>query len=103
MMEKCVSRCNCIQTKKPNTSVDKIFTVLDDRLKTASISDYSIHLDPQSNTLLGVFRRAGGHKSDDLPSHPVLKKLQTYMAAIMVTGPDNETVAIPLTQVFHLP
>ncbi|TYC65171.1 L-rhamnose mutarotase [Stappia sp. BW2] len=71
-------------------------------LKEAGISDYSIHLDPETNILFGVLWRQDGHTMDDLPNHPVMQKWWAHMADVMATKPDNEPVAMPLTTVFHM-
>ena len=71
-------------------------------LKDAGISDYSIHLDPETDILFGVLWRQDGHKMDDLPNHPVMRKWWAHMADVMATKPDNEPAATPLTTVFHM-
>ncbi len=81
---------------------DEIWPELVELLKKAGISDYSIHLDPETNILFGVLWRTDGHTMDDLPSHPVMRKWWVHMADVMATQPDNEPVAVPLTTVFHL-
>ncbi|ERP94029.1 L-rhamnose mutarotase [Labrenzia sp. C1B10] len=81
---------------------DEIWPELVALLKDAGISDYSIHLDPETDILFGVLWRQNGHKMDDLPNHPVMRKWWAHMADVMATKPDNEPVAIPLTTVFHM-
>ncbi len=71
-------------------------------LKGAGVSDYSIHLDAETNTLFGVLWRSDNHKMADLPSHPVMRRWWAHMADIMETKPDNEPVAMPLETVFHM-
>ena len=71
-------------------------------LKEAGVSDYSIHLDRETNTLFGVLCRTDDHRMADLPSHPVMKRWWAHMADIMATKPDNEPIARPLVTVFHL-
>jgi len=71
-------------------------------LKNAGVSDYSIHLDDETNTLFGVLWRRGDHTMADLPGHPVMKRWWAYMADIMETRPDNEPIAVPLETVFHM-
>lgn len=82
---------------------DAIWPELVGLLHAAGISDYSIHLDPETNLLIGVLIRKDGHTMGDLPQSPVMQKWWAYMADIMETGPDNAPVAVPLTQVFHMP
>jgi L-rhamnose mutarotase len=81
---------------------DEIWPELSALLKEAGVSDYSIHLDPETNILFGVLWRKAGHTMADLPKQPVMKKWWAHMADIMETHPDNEPVAKPLTNVFHM-
>lgn len=82
---------------------DEIWPELVDLLKGAGVSDYSIHLDEETGILFGVLWRTEDHGMDDLPKHPVMQKWWAYMADIMETHPNNEPVATPLTNVFHMP
>lgn len=81
---------------------DEIWPELVALLKEAGVSDYSIHLDAETNTLFGVLWRGADHTMDDLPDHPVMKRWWAHMADIMETKPDNEPVAVPLETVFHM-
>jgi L-rhamnose mutarotase len=81
---------------------DAIFPELVTLLKEAGVSDYSIHLDEETDTLFGVLWRREGHGMADLPSHPVMQRWWAHMADIMQTKPDNEPVATPLTLLFYL-
>ena len=82
---------------------DEIWPELVALLKDAGVSDYSIHLDAETNILFGVLWRKDGHGMDALPSHPVMQKWWAHMADIMETQADNEPVATPLETVFHMP
>ncbi len=82
---------------------DAIWPELVELLKEAGVSDYSIHLDAETNTLFGVLWRTEDHKMTDLPSHRVMKRWWAHMADIMETKPDNEPVAVPLVTVLHMP
>ena len=82
---------------------DAIWPDLSALLKDAGVSDYSIHLDAETDTLFAVLWRTDGHGMDDLPNHPVMQKWWAHMADIMATKPNNEPVATPLETVFHLP
>jgi L-rhamnose mutarotase len=82
---------------------DAIWPDLVALLTEAGISDYSIHLDEETNLLFGVLWRTDDHKMADLSSHPVMQKWWAYMADIMETRADNEPVAVPLKTVFHMP
>jgi L-rhamnose mutarotase len=82
---------------------DEIWPELVSLLKDAGVSDYSIHLDEDTNTLIGVLWRTDDHKMDDLPSHPVMRRWWDHMADIMETQADNKPVVTPLPSVFHMP
>ena len=82
---------------------DAIWRELVTLLKEAGVSDYSIHLDEETNTLFGVLWRRDDHGMAALPAHPVMQRWWAHMADIMATHPDNEPVATPLTPVFHMP
>ena len=82
---------------------DEIWPDLVALLREAGVSDYSIHLDAETNTLFGVLWRSDGHAMDALPGHPVMRRWWAHMADIMETKPDNEPVAVALETVFHMP
>lgn len=82
---------------------DDIWPELVGLLKGAGISDYSIHLDRETNILFGVLWRTDEHTMQNLPAHEVMKKWWAYMADIMETHPDNEPVAKELYTVFYMP
>ncbi|MGE6741337.1 L-rhamnose mutarotase [Allorhizobium pseudoryzae] len=82
---------------------DEIWPELVELLAQAGISDYSIHLDPETNILFGVLTRPRDHGMASLPGHPVMKRWWAHMADIMETNPDNSPVAVDLVPVFYLP
>ena len=82
---------------------DAIWPELVQLLKDTGISNYSIHLDRETNTLFGYLERRDDHTMDDLPNHPVMKKWWAYMGDIMATNPDGSPVAIPLNEAFYMP
>jgi L-rhamnose mutarotase len=81
---------------------DAIWPELSDLLKAAGVSDYSIHLDPETRILFGVLWRRDDHGMDALPAHPVMQRWWAYMADIMESNADNSPVATPLVTVFHM-
>ena len=81
---------------------DEIWPELIRLLKDAGISDYSIHLDEETNILFGVLWRTDNHRMDALPEHDIMQRWWAHMADIMETQADNEPVAVPLTPVFHM-
>lgn len=72
-------------------------------LKDAGISDYSIHLDPETHVLFGVLWRTEDHGMDALPGAEVMQRWWAHMADIMQTHPNNEPVVKTLQPLFHLP
>ena len=81
---------------------DEIWPELVSLLKDAGISDYSIHLDRETNILFGVLWRSDDHQMDDLPAHDIMKKWWAHMADIMASHSDNEPVVTDLATVFHM-
>ena len=81
---------------------DEIWPELVVLLKEAGVSDYSIHLDEETNTLFGVLWRRSDHTMGELPNDPVMQRWWAHMADIMETKADNEPVAVPLETVFHM-
>jgi len=81
---------------------DAIWPELISLLHQAGVSDYSIHLDRETNTLFGVLTRPGDHTMQGLPLNPVMQRWWAYMADIMVTNPDNSPVQRELVCLFHM-
>ena len=81
---------------------DAIWPELSALLREAGVSDYSIHLDEETNLLFGVLWRRDDHTMAALPDHTVMKRWWAHMADIMQTKPDNEPVAVPLVTVFQM-
>lgn len=81
---------------------DDIWPELAALLKDAGISDYSIHLDRETNALFGVLWRREDHRMEALPDHPVMRRWWAHMADIMQTNPDSSPVAVPLVNLFRL-
>jgi L-rhamnose mutarotase len=82
---------------------DAIWPELVDLLRQAGISDYSIHLDPQTRILFGILWRTDDHGMDTLPASPVMRRWWDHMADLMETHPDGAPVAVPLVPMFHMP
>ena len=81
---------------------DEIWPELVALLKEAGVSDYSIHLDGETNILFGVLWRTERHGMDSLPDSPIMKRWWAHMADIMRTNEAKEPIAIPLQTVFHM-
>lgn len=71
-------------------------------LKKEGISNYSIFLDEETNTLYAYQEQAGESSSQELGNTEVVKRWWKYMADIMETNPDNSPVTVPLDKVFYM-
>lgn len=85
-------------TKRHN----EIWPELKQLLKDAGVSDYSIFLDEETNTLFAVQKVSGEGGSQDLGKTEIVKKWWAFMADIMETNPDNSPVSAPLEEVFYM-
>ncbi len=81
---------------------DAIWPELSDLLRKSGVSDYSIFLDEETNTLFAVQKQSGSSSSQDLGSEAIVRRWWAHMADIMETNPDNSPVSIPLREMFHL-
>ena len=72
-------------------------------IKDSGVSDYSIFLDEETNTLFAVQTVAGEQGSQDLGANEIQQKWWDYMADIMAVNADNSPVSIPLEEMFYLP
>lgn len=81
---------------------DALWPELQDLLKSAGISDYSIFLDEQTHALFGVLKAEHPATLDSLPENPVMQTWWAYMADLMETNPNYSPVQVPLKEVFYL-
>lgn len=79
-----------------------IWPELKSLLKQAGISNYSIFLDEETNTLFAVMSIKAENKLSDLPNHSIMKKWWTFMNDIMDTNADNSPTSKKLQEVFYL-
>lgn len=82
---------------------DEIWPELKELLKEAGISEYSIFLDKETNTLFAFQKLEGNLGSQNLADSPIVKTWWDYMADIMEVNPDNSPVSTALKEVFYLP
>ena len=82
---------------------DAIWPELKQLLGEAGIVDYSIFMDEETNTLVGILKIEDPMKLDRLAEHPVVQKWWSYMKDIMDTHPDHSPISTPLKEVFYLP
>ncbi len=82
---------------------DELWPELEALLKQTGISEYSIFLDPETNSLFGVLKAEDPAALDNLPQQEVMQRWWKYMGDIMESNPDNSPVSVPLEEVFYLP
>lgn len=93
---------------KPNTSEaytkrhNAIWPELKELLKETGVSEYSIFLDEETNTLFAFQKVSGEGGSQELADNPIVKKWWAFMADIMDTNPDSSPISIPLEEVFYM-
>lgn len=71
-------------------------------LKDAGVSEYSIFIDEETNTLFAFQKVSGDGGSQELAQNPIVQKWWAFMADIMETNPDNSPVSKPLEEVFFM-
>lgn len=81
---------------------DELWPELEQLLKESGVSEYSIFLDEETNTLFGFQKVSGNSGSQDLASNPIVKKWWDFMADIMEVNADNSPVSVSLQEVFYL-
>ncbi len=81
---------------------DAIWPELAALIKAKGVSNYSIFLDPETNTLFACLERPERHGMDDLPLDPVMRRWWASMTDIMAANPDGSPVTAPLIEMFHL-
>lgn len=81
---------------------DNLWPEIAELLKQTGVSDYSIFIDKDSDTLYAYLKVNDSVALDQLQTNVVMHKWWAYMADIMVTNADNSPVVIPLNEVFYL-
>lgn len=81
---------------------DELWPELQRLLKEAGVSEYSIFLDEETNTLFAFQKVSGGGGSQDLGKTEIVQRWWAYMADIMRTNADHSPVAVSLEEVFYL-
>lgn len=71
-------------------------------LKDSGVSEYSIFLDEETNTLFAFQKVNGEMGSQDLGNSEIVQKWWDYMSQIMQTNADNSPVTVSLEEVFYL-
>jgi len=81
---------------------NEIWPELKQLLKYTGISEYSIFLDEETDSLFAFQKVTGGSGSQDLGENEIVKKWWNYMADIMETNADNSPVTTELEEVFYM-
>ena len=81
---------------------DEIWPELKTLLKDAGVSEYSIFLDEETNTLFAFQKVSGDGGSQDLGKTEIVKRWWAFMADIMKSNPDNSPVTKELVEVFYM-
>lgn len=81
---------------------DEIWPELKTLLKDAGISEYSIFLDEETNTLFAFQKVSGEGGSQDLGQTEIVQKWWAFMKDVMKTNADNSPVSVPLEEVFYM-
>ncbi len=71
-------------------------------LKKAGVSEYSIFLDEETNTLFAFQKTDGAAGSQELAQNPIVKRWWAFMADLMETNPDNSPVSVALPELFYM-
>lgn len=81
---------------------DAIWPELKQLLKYSGVSEYSIFLDEETNTLFAFQKVTEGSGSQDLGQNKIVQKWWSYMADIMETNADKSPVTTELEEVFYM-
>jgi L-rhamnose mutarotase len=71
-------------------------------LKQNGVSDYTIFLDEETNTLFAVQKVADKSLLKNLPASPIIQRWWDSLADLMDVNPNNSPVITKLEQIFHL-
>ena len=81
---------------------EAIWPELSQVLSAAGISDYSIYLDEETNTLFALQKLSPNHTADRLPHDPIVRKWWDFMSDVMEYNDDNAPVAITREEMFNM-
>jgi len=81
---------------------NEIWPELKQLLKDSGVSEYSIFLDEETNTLFAFQKVEGNEGSQELGNTKIVQKWWDFMADIMTVNPDNSPVSTELKEVFYL-
>lgn len=81
---------------------DELWSELKTLLKDSGISEYSIFLDEETNTLFAFHKIRDRVGAQDLGNTEVVQKWWAYMKDIMKTNEDNSPISVMMEEVFYL-
>jgi L-rhamnose mutarotase len=81
---------------------DAIWPELVILLKQAGISNYSIHLDSETNSLFAYLERSDTHTMAALPQSVVMSRWWDHMKDIMRVNADGSPVVVVLDEMFYM-
>jgi L-rhamnose mutarotase len=79
-----------------------IWPELEATLREHRVSNYSIHLNPQTNDLFGYAEIESEEQWIAIAQTDICQRWWAYMADIMVTNPDNSPSSAQLEECFHM-
>ena len=82
---------------------DELWPEVKQLLSDAGVSEYSIFLDDESDSLFAFQKVSGESSSQDLADNETIRRWWDNMADIMETNSDNSPVSVALKEVFYLP
>ena len=71
-------------------------------LRDSGISNYSIYLDEETDTLFAYQELADQNRSEYLPNQELMKRWWDYNKDLMECNLDNSPIVTPLQEVFHM-
>jgi L-rhamnose mutarotase len=81
---------------------DAIWPELQALLRESGVRNYSIFLDPDTDTLFAYLEPTDDYRMDEVAKHPVMRRWWAHMKDIMAANPDGSPVSTPLVEMFHL-
>jgi len=81
---------------------DAIWPELKQLLTDCGVSEYSIFLDGETNTLFAFQKVSGEGGSQGLADNPIVQRWWSHMADLMEVHPDSSPVSTSLQEVFFM-
>ena len=79
-----------------------IWPELEATLRAHGVSNYSIHLNPETNELFGYAEIESEERWNAIACTDVCQRWWAHMADLMVTNPDGSPASKPLAECFHM-